>query len=124
MSGWFGPSALEGASGRTDHWTPAEAARRAIAGAIVLDVRGCSAWEEMRVGASFHLPMSEVARRMPEIPAGPLVCMCETGSQSAVVSSLLRAHGRSHVANLTGGVTAWLGAGLPVDTEAHAPGTL
>ena len=124
VSGWVGPSALEGASGRTDQWTPAEAARRAIAGtAIVLDVRGRAAWEEMRVGASFHLPMTEVARRVGEIPAGPLVCMCETGSRSAVVASLLCAHGRSDVANLAGGITAWLGAGLPVDMEAPAPGT-
>mgnify|MGYP001617345397 CR=1 FL=1 len=115
VAGWFGPSALEGASGRTHQWTPAEAAGRVIAGtATLLDVRGRTEWEDMRVGASFHLPMSEIVRRMPEIPAGPLVCMCATGSQSAVVASVLRAHGRTEVANLAGGITAWRGAGLPV----------
>jgi hydroxyacylglutathione hydrolase len=114
--GWFGPEVLEGASGRTEYWPLEEAAARIGSGAATLvDVRGRAERDALRVPGAFHLPMAELPRRVAEIPGGPLVLMCETGSRSAVAASLLRALGRDEVANLAGGVAAWRGAGLSVE---------
>ena len=45
---------------------------------------------------------------MGEIPADrPVVVYCQSGARSAVVASLLRAHGRRNVAELEGGFPAW-----------------
>jgi hydroxyacylglutathione hydrolase len=125
ITGWFGPEALEGPAGRTTQERPEAAAVKLAAAAVtLLDVRGRSEWNESRVPGALHIPMGEVVRRLGEVPAGlPVVCLCESGSRSAIVASLLRAHGRGEVSNLSGGISAWERAGLPVDREAPAPQT-
>ncbi len=119
VAGWFGTQVLEGATGQTPFWSAAETAERMSGAAVtLLDVRGRAEWDAAHVPGSIHLPLGELARRVGEIPEGPLVCLCETGSRSAVAASLLRALGRREVANLSGGILAWRGSGLPVN-----PGT-
>ncbi len=122
VAGWFGPEVLARATGRTERLTPQDVAGKVMAGAVtLLDVRGHAEWDELRVAGSLHIPMSEVPRRMGEIPDGrPVVCQCETGSRSAIIASLLAARGRTDVANLAGGIAAWERAGLPVVREAPA----
>jgi len=58
--------------------------------------------------------LPELADRLAEIPTGaPLVLQCAGGVRSMIAASLLQAHGITEVANLTGGYSAWLKAGLP-----------
>lgn len=116
VEGWFGTEVLEGAGGNTPQWTPEEAAARFRAGgAALVDVRGRAEWDALRIPGAVHVPLGDVARRAPELPEGPLVCLCETGSRSAVAASVLRSLGRTEVFNLTGGLAGWAGAGLPVE---------
>jgi rhodanese-related sulfurtransferase len=80
-----------------------------------VDVRGRAEWDALRIAGAVHIPLGDVARRSAELPEGPLVCLCETGSRSAVAASVLRALGRTEVANLAGGIIAWRNAGLPLE---------
>jgi len=118
VEGWFGMDVLEGATGRTAQETPGEVAGRIAAGTVtLLDLRGRAELEdEGTLAGAVHIPMSELTRRLAEVPADrPVACVCATGSRSAVAASLLRAGGRTDVTNLAGGVAAWKRAGLPLE---------
>ena len=81
---------------------------RAIEDAFVLDVRSKAEHASGSVPGAVRIPGGGVRRRMGEIPADrPVVVYCQSGARSAVVASLLRAHGRRNVAELEGGFPAW-----------------
>jgi len=123
VEGWFGIEVLDGATGRTAQAEPGEIAGRVAAGTVtLLDLRGrAEVAEDGRLAGALHIPMSELAPRIAEVPVGPVVCACATGSRSAVAASLLRAAGRTDVANLAGGVLGWRRAGLPLEGAPALP---
>jgi hydroxyacylglutathione hydrolase len=131
VTGWLGPDALEAfqASGRAlgtvPQATPQDLAPRLAAGeVVVVDVRNRSEWDAGHLRGALHLPLARIADRLEQVPRGvPLVMQCETGSRSAVAASLLLAHGFTGVANLKGGINAWVQAGqtLEKDTPASQP---
>ncbi len=86
-------------------------------GAAVVDVRGRIEWEAGHLPGVPNIPLGYVVDRLDEIPPGPVVLQCESGSRSAIAASLLQAKGRTAVFNLTGGFAAWHRAGLPVAVE-------
>src|SRR5262249_14119434 len=47
----------------------------------------------------------------------PIAVYCQGGTRSAIAASLLQAKGFTKIANVTGGIGAWMGAVLPVDQE-------
>jgi hydroxyacylglutathione hydrolase len=99
--------------------SPADAAT--TRNARIVDVRAASEWAEGHVPGALHVPLAELADRMDELPAGPLILHCQGGSRSVIATSMLEAAGRSDVANMEGGFAAWRRAGLPVETtEAEA----
>jgi len=123
IEGAFGPDALAtGARGSVPQRTPAELSEALASGAVtVVDVRGLAEVEAFRIAGSRHIPLGAVPDRLGEIPADrPVVMQCESGSRSAIAASLLAAAGRRDVMNLSGGIGAWLKAGLPVEREAPA----
>jgi rhodanese-related sulfurtransferase len=66
--------------------------------------------------------MSELAGRISEIPTDvTVICVCHVGSRSAAVSEALTRAGFEAM-NLSGGMVAWEGAGLPVVDNAGEPG--
>lgn len=76
---------------------------------LVLDVRDTAEREAGFIQGSLHIPLAELARRTDEIPAGrPLVVHCAGGHRSSIAASLLRHRGRTDVADLIGGYSAWL----------------
>ncbi len=88
----------------------------------VIDVRGRSEWEAGHLPGVVNIPLGLLPDRIAELPAqGSIVLQCQTGSRSAIAASLLEARGRSAVANLEGGITAWRQAGLPVVVESAVP---
>jgi len=77
-------------------------------GAVVVDVREQSEWDEGRVGGSRLIPLGEVVARVSEIPAdGPVYVICRSGVRSAEACDYLRTQGIDAF-NVTGGVLAWL----------------
>jgi glyoxylase-like metal-dependent hydrolase (beta-lactamase superfamily II)/rhodanese-related sulfurtransferase len=84
---------------------------------VVVDVREPSEWREGHVEGALHLPMLEAVARLGELPADrPKGVMCAGGLRSSTVISALERHGVRHCLNVTGGMTAWLKAGLPTST--------
>ncbi|HKZ73444.1 MAG TPA: rhodanese-like domain-containing protein [Steroidobacteraceae bacterium] len=74
----------------------------------ILDVR--EAWElaVAQLPEVIHIPMGELARRMPELdPGRELIVMCRSGGRSMQVAQSLESRGFERIANLDGGILAW-----------------
>jgi DMSO/TMAO reductase YedYZ molybdopterin-dependent catalytic subunit/rhodanese-related sulfurtransferase len=92
------------------------------AGALLLDVREPGEWQDGHVAQAWLLPMGQVARHRSDLPQDRrIVVVCRSGGRSAAVAEALRAWGLDAV-NLSGGMTAWAVAGLPVVTT--GPGSV
>ena len=82
---------------------------------VVLDVRTDAEWAAGHPKGARHIPLSELAARIGELPKGePIVCICASGQRSARAAVLLARDGFAPVYNFTGGFAAWRAAGLPV----------
>ena len=118
VAGWLPLDAavLAGATERVTQIAPRELAQRLEAGTVsVVDVRGRGEWEAGRLPGAPNIHYGQLLERLDELPTGPIVVQCETGARSNLAASLLLARGRSDVLNLTGGMSAWRAAGLPVE---------
>jgi hydroxyacylglutathione hydrolase len=121
IAGYVGPEAIDiwAGTGRPlamiPQVTPAELARLGSNGTVILDVRGESEWRTARLPDALLIPLPELPARVGEVPADKrVVVQCATGSRAAIAASLLRAGGHEDVANLAGGLAAWINAGLPI----------
>ena len=84
---------------------------------VVVDVREPFEWREGHLAGALPLPMAEALKRLREVPADrPKAVMCAGGLRSSTVISALERHGVGDCHNVTGGMTAWLKAGLPTTT--------
>ena len=102
---------------------PEQAQRMAARGeAVVVDVRGRTEWEEGHVPGAANVPLGYLANRLDDLPTDRLIVVqCRSGARSAIAASLLEAHGRTNVANLSGGWVAWQRAGLPAQRARAEP---
>jgi DMSO/TMAO reductase YedYZ molybdopterin-dependent catalytic subunit/rhodanese-related sulfurtransferase len=92
------------------------------AGALLLDVREPGEWQDGHVAQAWMLPMGQVARHRGDLPEDRrIVVVCRSGGRSAAVAEALRVWGFDAV-NLSGGMTAWAVADLPVVTT--GPGSV
>ncbi|WP_199434659.1 MBL fold metallo-hydrolase [Qaidamihabitans albus] len=90
--------------------------RREQAEVTLLDVRQPGEWHAGHVPGATHITGAELPDRIGELPAGtPIAVMCGSGYRSSVAASLLARHGLPDISNVTGGMTAWTRAGLPVE---------
>jgi rhodanese-related sulfurtransferase len=101
---------------------PDEAVALLDAGAFLLDVRENEEWAAGHAPQATHVPMGEIQDRASELPVDrTVVCMCRVGGRSGAVAKALVVGGYD-VRNVDGGMLAWAAAGLPVITDAGAPG--
>jgi len=87
--------------------------------AQLVDVREPEEWAETGVPeGAVLLPLGDVeARAAAELAAdSPVYVICRSGNRSRTASDILVGLGFTEVYNVDGGVNAWLGAGLPVET--------
>lgn len=83
-------------------------------GALLLDVREADEWEAGHAPDATHIPMSELGQRLPELPHDrPILAVCHVGARSAWVTDALSGRGYD-IRNVSGGMSAWARAGLPV----------
>jgi rhodanese-related sulfurtransferase len=83
---------------------------------VVLDVREPSEYAEGHIPGVTLIPMNTVPNRLSEIPKDKTVIVtCRSGNRSGQVTEFLRQQGYTNVHNMTGGINAWQGAGLPVE---------
>jgi rhodanese-related sulfurtransferase len=81
---------------------------------LLLDVRELPEWQSGHAPTAVHLPMSEIAERVDEVPRDRTVaCICRSGNRSAQVTAWLLAQGYD-ARNLVGGMQRWAAAGRPV----------
>lgn len=115
------------ASARVEAVTPQVAFAAQSAGdAVILDVREPVEWGEFIEGA-VQVPRGLVefaadptsARHNPALnPGGRVIVHCRSGVRSVLAAATLQDLGYTNVANMTGGITGWKNAGLPVK-DAH-----
>jgi hydroxyacylglutathione hydrolase len=81
----------------------------------LLDVREPDEWERVHIPGAHHIPQSELATRLSEIPAGavPLV-VCQSGVRSRRAAQFLVQAGIAPALSLAGGTAGWCRAGRPV----------
>jgi rhodanese-related sulfurtransferase len=104
--------------------TPQRATELVAAGAVLLDVREPDEWTSGHAPGSLHMPMRDLPGRVSELDAArPMVAICRSGGRSRAVAEALIGSGFD-VVNLAGGLRAWAAAGLPVETDSGAAGTV
>ncbi|MBK8249595.1 MAG: MBL fold metallo-hydrolase [Gemmatimonadetes bacterium] len=114
-SGWFGQDALAAATATIPQVDAS--ALHASTGAQVVDVRAVDEYEVGHLAGATHIPLGRLEARLGELDAArPVVLQCQGGGRSSIAASLLEARGFTNVANLAGGYTAWVAAGLPVES--------
>ena len=96
--------------------TPAAASEAIAAGAVLIDVREKSEYDEAHIPGSVLIPLGELGARLDEVPTDRDVYVhCRMGGRSARAVDYLRAVGRANSYNVSGGIEAWDEAGLPVE---------
>ena len=74
----------------------------------VVDVRNESEWNDKRIVGSIHVPLSQLAARVAEVPRnGDFVVHCGGGYRSMIAASILEQHGFTNFSDLVGGYAAW-----------------
>jgi rhodanese-related sulfurtransferase len=82
----------------------------------IVDIREQGEHNQTHIPGVPLIPMSMLAERMDELPDGPLVILCRSGDRSARVTEYLSSVGaHGEVANLDGGIIAWVQDGLPYE---------
>lgn len=80
---------------------------------ILLDVREPREVQvaSVKPGPDFdlvYIPMGVVPPRLNELdPARPVACLCHHGNRSMRVAAFLEYQGFQHLANVSGGISAW-----------------
>jgi len=88
--------------------------------AQVIDVRRPSEYEGGHVPHAVTAPLLSLQKTLTNLgldPAAPTAVICAGGYRSSAAASILQQHGFSNLANVTGGTSAWVAAGLAVEAE-------
>jgi rhodanese-related sulfurtransferase len=86
--------------------------------AIVVDVRPADDYQKSHIPGSRHIPESEIKTRIAELSKykeRPLVLV---GTRPTSAMRALKAAGFNEIAQLRGGIAAWIEAGLPTQKAA------
>ena len=99
----------------------------AVADAVVIDVREPSEFETGHIPGAINIPRGVLEFQVDAHPAvanvsdpalshkeRPIVVVCRTGGRAALSAVNLQRLGFADVRSITGGVTAWGEAGLPL----------
>jgi rhodanese-related sulfurtransferase len=93
-----------------------DANRRQAAGALLVDVRQPDEWSTGHAPNARLIPLGSLPSRLSEIPRDQEVLLiCRSGNRSGSAQRQLLQLGYEQVFNVSGGMNAWAGAGLPVD---------
>ena len=88
--------------------------------AFVLDVRETSEWATGHIANARHIALGQLAAHISELEKfkdKPVIVCCASGNRSSSACGTLKRAGFERVFNLSGGIGAWTGAGLPVTTK-------
>lgn len=90
---------------------------------LLVDVRERNEFATLRVDGAVLMPLSSFADTYEQLPRDrPLLMLCAAGKRSLAAADHLARQGFADVTNVTGGITAWRAAGLPVRDDAVRAG--
>ena len=96
--------------------------------ALLVDIREGSEHATGVASGAQLLPMSQLSRRIAELPADParpVLLICNTQNRSRSTLKALRQHGYGHVRYVHGGMSEWARRGWPmVPPGARSPARL
>lgn len=84
----------------------------------VIDVRRPPEYQGGHVPRAVHAPLSNLEQKaggLPLSPSKPTAVICAGGYRSSAATSILQQHGFTNLMNITGGTSAWINAGYPVE---------
>ncbi len=85
--------------------------------AIIVNVREPHEYAAGHVPNARHIPMGQVDKRLGELDKfkdKPVIVVCQSGNRSSSTCNALTKRGFEKVYNLSGGISAWEQAGMPV----------
>lgn len=98
----------------------AEAIRLYNDDVFLLDVRTSGEFRDGAIGNAVNISVTELPSKIDTLNAPkdqPLLVYCQTGARSARAAGMLVKNGFTQVYNLSGGISGWKSAGLPVGTQ-------
>ncbi len=84
----------------------------------IIDVRRPPEYESGHVPRAIQAPLSSLepnVRNLSIDPAKPTAVICAGGFRSSAATSILQQYGFTDLRNVTGGTSAWINAGYPVE---------
>ncbi len=82
---------------------------------VVLDVRTDAEWQSGHIADAYHVELNELYSFMHRLPQDRLIAVvCRSGMRASTAASLLKKYGFKYVANIKGGMQAWIQQQLPV----------
>lgn len=118
ISGFFDAAVVTGRA-TVPQITPAELAP-GLQTVTVVDVRSAAEWAAGHIAGATHIPLGYLADRVADLPTDrPVVVQCQSGARSSIGVSVLERLGVTKAINLTGGLSAWAAAGLPIEEGAN-----
>ncbi len=87
---------------------------------LVLDVRESSETASGKITKAVQIPVSSIDKRISELEkhrAKHVIVYCKTGTRSGIACKALEKAGFEHVYNLSGGITSWQEAHLPLSKK-------
>jgi rhodanese-related sulfurtransferase len=82
---------------------------------VLVDVRSPQELYEGSIPGSQLVPFNELAQGRMTLPTGkPLLLICAVGGRSYAVGQYFSGKGYGEIYNLSGGISAWKAAGLPL----------
>jgi hydroxyacylglutathione hydrolase len=83
---------------------------------IVLDPRPRHEWTKKHLSEARHIFVGELEANLAQVPKDRLIAsMCSVGYRGGMAAAILQRNGYENVANILGGVSAWMAAGYPVE---------
>jgi len=89
----------------------------------IVDVRRPPEYASGHVPRAIHAPLSTLPATIqtPLLnPAEPTAVICAGGFRSSAATSILKQNGFTNLLNITGGTTAWINAGYPVEVNSES----
>ncbi len=86
---------------------------------VIIDTRSKEAYEQMHIAGSISVPLEKVAEHYTELKVFEEIftyCTCPDEATSARAAQILEGLGLPNVKAIIGGLTAWKGAGYPVES--------
>ncbi|MBK8119913.1 MAG: rhodanese-like domain-containing protein [Sulfuritalea sp.] len=109
------------AGGNAQNLTPAQATLLMNReDALMLDVRETAEWSSGHIPGARHITLAQLEKRMSEIEKfkdRPIIICCASGNRSSSACGQLKKGGFQKVFSLSGGISAWLEANLPLTTK-------